>query len=103
MTQPFLVRFFDPGLGTRVGVRVGETVHDVTGTVGSVEAALAELAQAIKASPQARRASDDAHVPAPGRPHWLPPIDTQDVWAAGDEIRIQIDAVGILTNSVVVV
>jgi len=94
MTQLFLVRFFDPGLGVRVGVRVGETVHDVTGPVGSVEAwlcrsagrveaALAELAQAIKASHQARLASYYDPVPAPGTPHWLPPIDTQDVWAAG--------------------
>ncbi|MFZ4849783.1 MAG: fumarylacetoacetate hydrolase family protein [Caldilinea sp.] len=94
MTQLFLVRFFDPGLGARVGVRVGETVHDVTDTVGSVEgwlrssagrvqAALAELAQAVKASHQARLTRYYDHVPAPDTPHWLPPIDTQEVWAAG--------------------
>ncbi len=94
MTQLFLVRFYEPASGARVGVRVGETVHDVTDAVGSVEAwlrssagrvdaALAELAQAVKASHQARLASYYDHAPAPDTPHWLPPVDEQDVWAAG--------------------
>lgn len=94
MTQLFLVRFNEPASGARVGVRVGKTVHDVTDAVGSVEAwlrssagrvdaALADLAQAVKTSHQARLASYYDHAPAPDTPHWLPPIDEQEVWAAG--------------------
>ena len=94
MPQLYLVRIFEPGLGARVGVRIGATVHDVTDTVGSVEAwlrssagrvdaAIAELQQAVQASRQARLASHYDHAPAPDVPHWLSPIDEQDVWAAG--------------------
>jgi len=94
MTNHSLVRFFDPGLGDRVGVQVGETVHDVTETVGSVgawlrgsagrvEAAVAELLQAVKASRQAHLASSLNHAPSAEHLHWLPPVDMQDVWAAG--------------------
>ncbi len=94
MTQRFLTRFYDPAAGVRVGVQIGETVHDVTDAVGSVEtwlrgsagrvtAALAELEQAVKSSHQARLAAYYNHAPAPDTPHWLPPVDEQDVWAAG--------------------
>jgi 2-dehydro-3-deoxy-D-arabinonate dehydratase len=94
MTQPSLVRFFAPTLGERVGVQIGATVHDVTDAVGSVgawlrasagrvDAAIADLATAVKSSRQAHHASALDHAPAPDRLHWLPPIDVQDVWAAG--------------------
>ena len=94
MTQPSLVRFFAPTLGPRVGVQIGATVHDVTDTVGSVgawlrasagrvDAAIADLTTAVKHSRQAHHASTLDHAPAPDRLHWLPPIDVQDVWAAG--------------------
>ncbi len=94
MTAIFLVRFFDPKLGVRVGVQVGRTVHDVTEVIGSVgawlqgssgrvDAAIAELAAAVKSSHQAHHAEALAAAPAPDRLHWLPPVDVQDVWAAG--------------------
>ena len=94
MTQPSLVRFFSPALGERVGVQIGATVHDVTDAVGSVgtwlrasagrvDAAIADLATTVKSSRQAHHASTFDHAPAPDRLHWLPPIDVQDVWAAG--------------------
>ena len=94
MTQPSLVRFFAPALGERVGVQIGATVHDVTDAVGSVgtwlrasagrvDAAIADLTTAVKRSRQAHHASTLDHAPAPDRLHWLPPIDVQDVWAAG--------------------
>ena len=94
MTQLYLVRYFVPKLGVRVGVQIGETVHDVTsaiGTVGAwlrssagrVAAASADLLAAVQSSRQAHLAAYFNHAPAPEQPHWLPPIDTQDVWAAG--------------------
>ncbi|MCB0134136.1 MAG: 2-hydroxyhepta-2,4-diene-1,7-dioate isomerase, partial [Caldilineaceae bacterium] len=94
MTQLFLVRTYEPSLGARVGVQIGETVHDVTEAVGSVEAwlcssagrvaaALAELEQAAKSSHRAHLAAYFDHAPSLDTPHWLPPIDEQDVWAAG--------------------
>jgi 2-dehydro-3-deoxy-D-arabinonate dehydratase len=89
-----LTRFFDPKLGVRVGVQVGRTVHDVTEVIGSVsawlqgssgrvDAAIAELAAAVKSSHRAHIADSLAAAPAPDRLHWLPPVDVQDVWAAG--------------------
>ncbi len=94
MTNLALARFFDPKLGVRVGVQIGQTVHDVTDAVGSVgawlrasagrvDAAIADLAAAVKSSRQAHHADTFDHAPAPNRLHWLPPIDVQDVWAAG--------------------
>ena len=89
-----LVRFFDPKSGERVGVQIGATVHDVTeaigsvgawlrGSAGRVDAAIADLATAVKSSHQAYMASALDHAPTPDRLHWLPPVDAQDVWAAG--------------------
>ena len=94
MAQHSLVRFYEPGLGARVGIQIGETVHDVTDTVGSVsawlrnsvgrvDAAIAELLDAVKTSHQAYLTDHFNHSPAQDRAHWLPPIDEQDVWAAG--------------------
>lgn len=94
MTQLYLVRYFIPAQGVRVGVQIGETVHDVTATVGSVgdwlrssagrvDAAIAELLAAVKASRQAHLTAYFNHAPASDQPHWLPPVDVQDVWAAG--------------------
>ncbi len=94
MHNHFLVRFFDPETGLRVGVQIGATVHDVTDAVGSVgawlrasagrvEAAIADLLTAVRVSRQAYLATAFDHAPAPDQLHWLPPIDEQDVWAAG--------------------
>ncbi|WP_298983525.1 fumarylacetoacetate hydrolase family protein [Caldilinea sp.] len=94
MTQLFLVRFHDPALGSRVGVQIGATVHDVTEEVGSVamwlrasagrvDAAIADLRQAVHSSPYTVPTDALNHEPAPDRLHWLPPVDAQDVWAAG--------------------
>ena len=94
MTHHALVRFFDPRSGVRVGVQVGVTVHDVTDAVGSVaawlrgssgrvDAAIADLLVAVKGSRQAYLAEMLNRAPSPDHLHWLPPIDVQDVWAAG--------------------
>ena len=94
MTQYALLRFFDPQSGVRVGVQIGATVHDVTDAVGSVaawlrgssgrvDAAIADLLAAAQASRQTYPADMLHHAPSPDHLHWLPPIDVQDVWAAG--------------------
>ncbi len=94
MSTLALARFYDPKMGVRVGVQIGQTMHDVTDTVGSVGAwlrssagrvdpAIAELSAAVKTSRRAFLTDTLDHVPSPEHLHWLPPIDEQDVWAAG--------------------
>lgn len=89
-----LVRFYHPDLGERLGVQLGGDVHDVTAFAGSVsqwlrsssgrvEAAIQELVEAARASDTAFPALVFDHIPSPQQPHWLPPVDLQDVWAAG--------------------
>ena len=89
-----LVRFFDPSQGNRVGVQIGDSVHDVTAQVPSVAAflkqSLGRVSQAIGdleavANSAAKRyavAQFNAE-PNDDVAHWLPPCDTQEVWAAG--------------------
>lgn len=89
-----LVRFFHPDHGVRVGLQRADTVHDVTETiptvtawllssVGNVQAAIDRLArEADRADIQHPAALFD-HEPSPDGPHWLAPVDDQDVWAAG--------------------
>lgn len=88
-----LLRFADPVLGDRVGVRLDDTVYDVTGRVPSVGAWLTGSAGRVEAAVDELRAAADfassrypfEHLQnAPGNNlHLLPPLDTQDVWAAG--------------------
>ncbi|MGQ9851144.1 MAG: fumarylacetoacetate hydrolase family protein [Aggregatilineaceae bacterium] len=94
MSDPLLVRFHLPGSGPRVGVRLGDTVHDVSRHVSSVGAwlrasagrvpdAIAELRRAALQAPTTFDAADLALAPAQDRPCWLAPVDDQEVWAAG--------------------
>lgn len=94
MSPPILVRFFIPEAGPRLGVRLDDTIHDVTGPVGTaaswlqdsagrVEAAIADLVAAAGATAFRYPATLFENPPLPGRPHWLAPVDEQDVWAAG--------------------
>lgn len=93
MSQMFLVRFYLPGQGVRVGVMQEGVLSDVTATIGSVgdwlrasagqvDNAIAQLGQTATTAPLID-ATQLEQSPAPDRPHWLPPIDEQDVWAAG--------------------
>ena len=94
MTPIALVRFHQPQVGPRVGVELDGTVYDVTDVVpsvsgwlqasaGRVPLAVEELAAAVRtASHQVAAAALD-QTPGPDRLHWLPPVDRQDVWAAG--------------------
>lgn len=90
----WLVRLYHPEHGNRIGLQRGETVHDITATVptlggwlqasvGGVQAAIDALQQAADRATIAYPASLFEHAPAPDVPHWLAPVDAQDVWAAG--------------------
>jgi 2-dehydro-3-deoxy-D-arabinonate dehydratase len=93
-SAPQLVRFFEPGLGVRLGVRLDDNIHDVTETIGSVSAwlnsssgkadtAIATLLSAAEAATRRLSAASLDVQPAPDRAHWLSPVDGQEVWAAG--------------------
>ena len=94
MTNLALVRYHLPGAGARIGVMRDEIVHDVTDAVGSiadwlrasvgrVQAAVEQLDALAAAATAHRDAADFEQAPGPDRAHWLSPIDSQDVWAAG--------------------
>lgn len=89
-----LVRFFLPESGARLGVRTAGSVVDLTTHLGSVAAwlaqsvgrvdeAIAELETWTHKAAQFYPATLFERAPSPGQPHWLPPVDSQDVWAAG--------------------
>ena len=89
-----LVRFYQPGTGARTGVEIDGIVHDVTATIGSVgawlqssagrvEAAISELQGAASSASQRIEAATLDRAPVPDHAHWLPPVDSQDIWAAG--------------------
>lgn len=88
------VRFFHPDDGVRSGILADGQVHDVTDAVpsladwlqksaGHVEEAIANLQNAVNKSDTRYPTSIFDNAPAPDQAHWLSPIDTQDVWAAG--------------------
>jgi 2-dehydro-3-deoxy-D-arabinonate dehydratase len=89
-----LLRYWEPGQGARIGVRIGETVHDVTTSVPSLESwlrssagrvtdAIAQLEAAALRSSVGRPFDTLLNAPDEGVPHLLPPVDEQEVWAAG--------------------
>jgi 2-dehydro-3-deoxy-D-arabinonate dehydratase len=94
MTTIQFVRYSYPGEGQRVGVRLDETVYDLSSQVGSlaswlrtsvgrVPAAIQELVAAAQHAERSHPAAQFDQTPAADRPHWLAPVDEQDVWAAG--------------------
>lgn len=94
--SPLLIRYFQPGEGARLGVLRGETVHDVShcfpalvnvfrDSVGDVAGLIAAVARAAEDSSRRFPARDLDNPPAAPADvaHWLPPLDEQEVWAAG--------------------
>ncbi|NLF79132.1 MAG: 2-hydroxyhepta-2,4-diene-1,7-dioate isomerase [Chloroflexi bacterium] len=90
----WLVRIFHPDSGVRIGVQRGDTVYDVSdrvptigawlqASVGGPQAAIDALAQTAETAQMAYPATLFDHAPSPNVPHWLAPVDVQDVWAAG--------------------
>ena len=91
---PLLVRYHQPGVGPRLGIQRGDTIHDVShayaaladffrASCGDVSGAIAALSSAADASTSRFPASDLDNPPATDVRHWLPPVDEQEVWAAG--------------------
>lgn len=89
-----LVRFYLPEHGTRIGIQREATVYDVSNRVpsigawlqrsaGRVTAAIGELEAAAAEAVGHYPAAMLENVPTANTPHWLPPVDRQDVWAAG--------------------
>jgi 2-dehydro-3-deoxy-D-arabinonate dehydratase len=94
MANTALVRFFYPDLGARIGLRIGDQVHDLNSyfpsigawlrtTIGRVPQAIAELETYARQSSQRFPVDIFESVPSPDQPHWLAPVDEQDIWAAG--------------------
>ncbi len=93
-TAPILIRYHQPGTGACLGILRGETVHDISHCFASLAAFFRDsvhdvagvIAAAERAADAAQRrfpASDLDNPPAPAVAHWLPPLDEQEVWAAG--------------------
>ena len=91
---PLLVRYFQPESGARLGLSIDSTVHDVShrypslaawfrGSCGKVNGAIADLQAAAQVSQISFPAISLDNAPSPNSTHWLPPIDEQEVWAAG--------------------
>lgn len=94
MSGSMLVRFFHPDAGQRVGLKMADTVFDISSTfpsisdwlqasVGRVQAAIGDLEQAAQTAGQFYPAALFDAAPAADRPCWLAPVDQQEVWAAG--------------------
>lgn len=90
----WLVRVFVPGRGIRIGVHRADTVYDVSqqvptisawlqSSVGDPQAVLDALASIAESAPSTYPAALFDNAPSPDAPHWLAPVDVQDVWAAG--------------------
>jgi 2-dehydro-3-deoxy-D-arabinonate dehydratase len=94
MSTPMLIRFHHPDQGPRLGLRLDDTVYDITAqiatpgvwlrnSVGRVTQAIEELSQLARASGTSYPASSFENRPEPQSMHWLAPTLEQDVWAAG--------------------
>ena len=93
MKAPLLVRYYQPGSGPRLGFQRGDAIHDIhhaypsladffRASCGDVWGTIAAIS-AADASTLRFPASDLDNPPAADLPHWLPPLDEQEVWAAG--------------------
>jgi 2-dehydro-3-deoxy-D-arabinonate dehydratase len=91
MTERLLVRFYHPDTGERLGLRVDDSIYDVStyfpsigawlqSSTGRPQAAIDELDSLTRSSSQTYHVS---LFEAGGNAHWLAPVDTQDIWAAG--------------------
>ncbi len=88
-----LLRFFNPDLGVRLGVRMNDTIHDITDVYpsltewlrqsrGKPQTAIDELLLVARRSRRVFAAAVIDAPPLPNLPALLPPVDAQDVWAS---------------------
>jgi len=90
-----ILRYHEPGLGPRLGLCVDkEAVYDITvqyntlaawlqSTTGDVPGASQALAETAQKGSPACKLADISSQPDASRRHFLAPIDSQEVWAAG--------------------
>ena len=92
MSAPQLIRYHHPHNDTQVALVIDDTVYDLQGmtiadwlqeSVGRVEEALDELVEIAATVPGTLSVQTLDNAPAADAYHWLPPIDKQEVWAAG--------------------
>lgn len=95
MTEaPLLIRYHHPGEGACVGLLREGVVHDITpcfrtlkaffrDSVGDVAGVIAAASRAADDSKSRFRVGELENAPAKNAMHWLPPMDEQEVWAAG--------------------
>lgn len=91
---PLLIRYFHPDDDERVGLWIDDTIYDVSHlfpflsvwlhtSVGRVDEAIESLISAAYESPRSFPAISLDTKPSPNEVHWLPPVDEQEIWAAG--------------------
>lgn len=89
-----LVRYFHPEHGPRTGLLQATTVYDISSHFSSIgewlrasvnrtASAVTEAQDIIGSAGLTFDATLFENAPAPDQPHWLAPIDTQEVWASG--------------------
>jgi 2-dehydro-3-deoxy-D-arabinonate dehydratase len=94
MSDRILVRFYHPEQGNRIGVQLDGVIHDVTdhlpsigawlrASVNHVNDAIAGLEVVARDSAITFQADQFEAAPAAFVPHWLPPVDEQEIWASG--------------------
>jgi len=92
----YLLRFSHPETGAepRIGLQLDDQIYDVSdfapsvaawlrSSVGRVAEAIDELEAHARQSPIRISVSELTTNPQSGTPHWLAPVDAQEVWAAG--------------------
>lgn len=93
-TAPLLMRYFHPDHNERVGLWMDDTIYDVSHlfpfislwletSQGRVDAAIESLVSAAYESPMTFPAASLDTAPSKNEVHWLPPMDEQEIWAAG--------------------
>jgi 2-dehydro-3-deoxy-D-arabinonate dehydratase len=94
MTYPKIVRVHHPEIGNRIGCQIGDDIWDLhpyyTSVHEWIKSTNGRLPQAIEfltSLPDKEKSTFPASLfensPSPDVPHWLAPVDEQEVWAAG--------------------
>jgi len=94
MTAPLLVRFYRPTVGAHLGYVVDGRIYDLypyyiyvykwlRSTVGRVPVALEYFADVPRRAAHSYPLDEFLNPPTPETPHLLPPVDQQEIWAAG--------------------
>jgi 2-dehydro-3-deoxy-D-arabinonate dehydratase len=93
MKEAYLVRFYLPEAGVRIGIQMDNVIHDITESVHSISSLLINSVGRVQSfwdqlldlsqSMKTMSIDDLNNFPHPDVPHWLAPVDHQDVWASG--------------------